>query len=171
MTGEAGLSVFTIAPGSLFLVTFADRLLAGDLVPSIGPSADPLSLSAATIYVPSRRSARALEEVLAQRAGKGALLLPRILPLGDPAEIEERLPGFDMAEPPPLPEAVSDLDRRLQLMKLIDLWRRQLDLAQFGLAEGEVFQVARSRLDAFALAGDLAALIDEMIIERADWAR
>ena len=50
--------VFTIHPGANFLSTFADRLIAGDIVPVIRAPLDPLALSSATIYVPTRRAAR-----------------------------------------------------------------------------------------------------------------
>jgi ATP-dependent helicase/nuclease subunit B len=166
------LHLYTIAAGTPFLQTFAKRLLSGDIVPSITQDCDPLVLSAATIYVPSRRAARALEEVLASLMDGKVMLLPRILPLGDPAEIEERLPVFDGPSPTePLPDAVSDLERRLYLMRLIDAWRVTLSPQMLQLEEGESFLVAKSRADAFALSGNLSALIDEMIIERADWAK
>jgi ATP-dependent helicase/nuclease subunit B len=161
---------FTISAGTPFLQTFAERLLAGNIVPSITPDCDPLILAEATIYVPSRRAARGLEEALSGLMGGKALLLPRILPLGDPAEIEERLPVFDGPQPAiALPEAVSDLERRLYLMRLIDAWRLSLSPQGLQLEDSESFLVAKSRADAFALSGNLAALIDEMIIERADW--
>jgi ATP-dependent helicase/nuclease subunit B len=165
------LAVHTIAAGAPFLEVLADQLIGGNLIAAIGPEADPLALSRATIYVPSRRSARALEEAFARCSGERALLMPRILPLGDPAEIEERLPAFEGGIAPLIPEAAGDLDRRLELMRLIDQWRLTLSRARLKLADDEYFEVARSRADAFALAGDLANLIDEMIIERADWGR
>ena len=45
----------------------------------------------ATIYVPTRRAARALAAELARATGRHSLLLPRILPLG---ALEETEPGL-----------------------------------------------------------------------------
>ena len=176
--------LFSIPPGVPFLATLVDALMNGTLVPAISSTSDPLLLASATIYVPSRRSARVLEEVLANRMSGMAMLMPRILPLGDPAEIEDRIVPIDLADAAlALPEAIDDLSRRLVLMQWIDRWRAAIDslLRRNQTAQGdrpardalldvhELFQVAATRRDAFALAGDLAVLIDEMTIEGANW--
>jgi len=56
--------VFTIPPGAPFLATLADALVSGRLVEGFG--GDPLAMSAATIYLPTRRAARALAALLAE---------------------------------------------------------------------------------------------------------
>src|SRR5687768_8004797 len=70
--------VFSIPPGSPFLPTLVDSLLDGRL--AVGPLAD------ATIYLPTRRAARALTALLAERGERKAQLLPRIVPLGEAEE-------------------------------------------------------------------------------------
>ncbi|RWC85532.1 MAG: hypothetical protein EOS32_32460, partial [Mesorhizobium sp.] len=52
--------VFSIPPGAPFLPTLAEALLAGRLVPGFRFEGDPLALADVTLYVPTRRAARAL---------------------------------------------------------------------------------------------------------------
>ncbi|HEY6578144.1 MAG TPA: hypothetical protein VIY09_02375, partial [Rhizomicrobium sp.] len=68
--------LYTIPAG----VPFADTLARG-LIAQLGAERDPLALSAATVYLPTRRSVRALGESFA-RVLNGAALLPDIRPLG-----------------------------------------------------------------------------------------
>ncbi|RUY77038.1 hypothetical protein, partial [Mesorhizobium sp. M7A.F.Ca.CA.001.10.2.1] len=79
--------VFSIPPGAPFLPTLAEALLAGRLVPGFRFDGDPLALADVTIYVPTRRAARALRGVfvdsLAARGGGGSAILPVIRPLGE----------------------------------------------------------------------------------------
>ena len=74
--------LFTIAPGAPFLPTFARALLAGDILPTVSAARGPLALADTTIYVPTRRAARALISQLAGFVDSGAVLLPKIRPLG-----------------------------------------------------------------------------------------
>ncbi|MDB5640892.1 MAG: double-strand break repair protein AddB, partial [Hyphomicrobiales bacterium] len=74
--------VLTIHPGAPFLATFAQKLLDGAVVSGIGPGMAPLDFAAATIYVPTRRAARALSSELIRRLPGPAVLLPKIVPLG-----------------------------------------------------------------------------------------
>ena len=81
--------VFTIPPGVPFLATLAEALIGGQLVPGWPDPTDPLSLAQGTVYLPTRRAARALAVLLAERAagrGSGTILLPRIVPLGETAD-------------------------------------------------------------------------------------
>ena len=61
-------------------------MLDGDLPAPGGPKPDPLTLPLITIYLPTRRAARALREAFLAEAKGDALLLPRIRALGDPDE-------------------------------------------------------------------------------------
>ena len=67
----------------------AEAIFAGTLVPGWPVAGDPLSLSEGTIFVPTRRAARSLAALIAERIPDGAVLLPRIVPLGDVDEAEE----------------------------------------------------------------------------------
>jgi ATP-dependent helicase/nuclease subunit B len=167
--------LFSINAGQNFLDTLARSLMSGEILPGFTSLADPFALARVTIYLPSLRAARALEEHFALSIGREAVLLPKIVPLGDPVEIE--LKSLVASSSSKLPEAIDDLSRRLILMQLIDRWRRLIEAnlrkgnKGLHLLETEMFQVAASRSDAFGLAGDLASLLDEMIIDEVDWHR
>ncbi|RWH51018.1 MAG: double-strand break repair protein AddB, partial [Mesorhizobium sp.] len=75
--------VFSIPPGAPFLPTLAEALLSGRLVPDFRFDGDPLALADATIYVPTRRAARALRGVFVDRLGSRSAILPVIRPLGE----------------------------------------------------------------------------------------
>lgn len=171
--------VFTIHPGAPFLATFADKLLSGAVVDAIGPHTPPLGFAAATIYVPTRRAARALSSELIARLPGPAVLLPKIVPLGHLESIETGL-LFDVGEGPVegVPDAMSAIERRMILMRLVHGWAKQLAYAITHVDGGEIrtdkseaLLVARAPAQAWHLAGDLAALIDEMIVEDADWTK
>ncbi|WP_158810218.1 double-strand break repair protein AddB [Beijerinckia sp. L45] len=173
-------TVFTISPAQPFLETFVAALLRGDVIPGYAPKDDPLELASATIYVPTQRAARALADTFLHQLGGASALLPRILPLGALESTETPLLFAD-PEPAiaglPLPPAASAIWRRLKLATLIQAWAKAIHGAlrsvdKHGTADtddSEAFRVATSTVDAFHLAGDLAALIDEMQIEDVQW--
>ena len=74
--------IFTIGPTRPFLDVLARALIDGRLVPGFS-AADPLALASATILVPTRRAARALQLALLDAMGARAILVPRIRPIGD----------------------------------------------------------------------------------------
>lgn len=90
--------LFTIPPGADFL-----KSLAAGLTSALPAKADPAALSKAVIYVPNRRSARALALELYRAGGETALILPDIRALGDletddaPSGAEEALAGLGPA--------------------------------------------------------------------------
>src|SRR5580693_8969923 len=83
--------VFTIPASVPFLPTLVRALVDGALVPGFAPSADPLALTAATLYLPTRRACRLARDVFLNELGGAAALLPRIVPLG---HIDEDEIGF-----------------------------------------------------------------------------
>src|SRR5918995_3300172 len=104
--------VFTIPAGAPFLPTLADALSRGGIL----DGGDPGALAEATIYLPTRRAARALATLLAGQGDGRAQLLPRIVPLGeaDDAEFEmagaaedAAFEGAEMLAPP-----IAPLERR-----------------------------------------------------------
>jgi ATP-dependent helicase/nuclease subunit B len=146
--------VFTIAADLPFL----DTLVSGLVAESGG---EPLALARQTILLPTRRAARALGEAfLRQSAGK-ALLLPRLVPVGDVdaeeigllAAAGEGLGGFD------IPPAVPALQRQLLLTKLVLAW---------GRARGSGPLTAGQ---AAPLAQELARFLDEVETEGGDFTR
>ena len=187
---HAAPRVFTIPPGAPFLQTLSDALLDGVLVPDFSRDAGPLGLAAATIYVPTRRSARALGAVMASRLGGASALLPRIVPLGalDDTELlfEEPDPsgtaldaGFGAEFGAGLPVALSPIHRRMILTRLILAWGRAVRHAIVAVEPDgrratkaeEPLLVATSPADAWHLSGELATLIDELAIENVEWHR
>src|SRR5688572_24962506 len=78
--------LYTIPPSAPFLTTLARAVLSGDLPFPGGARPHPLLLPLTTIYLPTRRAARALREAFLAQAGSDALLLPRIRALGDADE-------------------------------------------------------------------------------------
>jgi ATP-dependent helicase/nuclease subunit B len=169
MSGQIAPRVLSIPPGLPFLSTLADALLSGRLVPGFAFDEDPLRLSDATIFVPTRRSARALRSVFVDRLGKRSAILPVIRPLGDFDEDaalfeSDRLDGIDMAPP------VGALDRLLLLAPLVQAWKGRLPAHVAAMFEEEVV-VPASLADCIWLARDLATLMDEVETEGADWAK
>lgn len=170
--------VFNIATGAPFLPTLADALLAGRLVPGFPDAADPLSLSRATIYLPTRRAARALATLLAERFAPRPVLLPNLVPLGDvdDAEMAVSTDGDAGSQPfvaPALAATIApplgDTERRLILTRLVLAWARAVDRALLRLDEREPLLVPASPADALALAGDLARLMDSLTTEGVPW--
>ncbi|WP_395665529.1 double-strand break repair protein AddB [Methylocella sp.] len=178
-------NVFSIAPGAPFLKTFARSFLEGRVVAGFSAALGPLALADATIYTPTRRAARALADEFSRLQPGRATLLPRILPLAALEETETELmfeagapfdegEGADIFAPPP---AVGALDRRMRLAELILAWARALRgaIVKIGADGAKICDdsepplVATSAVDAFALSGDLARLIDELAIEDVEW--
>ncbi|PNG27156.1 double-strand break repair protein AddB [Methylocella silvestris] len=177
-------NVFTIAPGAPFLRTFAGAFLNGDVVEGFCSSENPLELADVTIYVPTRRAARALTDEFTRALPAKAVLLPRILPLGALDESETELLFEDgganeFSSPLEPPLAIGEIDRRMQLAELCLSWSRLLRhaIVRVGADGARVFDERESLLvgataaDAWGLSGDLARLIDELIIEDIDWGR
>src|SRR5215217_6165684 len=105
------LSVFTIPSHR----SFADALAAG-LIDRFGK--DPLELARGRILLPNNRAVRAVTEAFVRASG-GGLLLPRLIPIGDP-ELDERVGGaLDPIADQPVPRAIDPLDRLLTLASVL----------------------------------------------------
>ncbi len=174
--------LFSVPAGAPFLTTLAGALLEGTLIPGFPDASDPLALSAARIFVPTRRAAKALASEIARRQGTAAIL-PQILPLGSLAEGDDSnlfdpvsFDDFGLAD---ARESISELDRRLVLTKLILNWGSAIRHAICHIDENgrkivddtEMFAVLKAPGQAFYLARELATLIDEILIEGVAWER
>ncbi|MBI3515903.1 MAG: double-strand break repair protein AddB [Proteobacteria bacterium] len=171
--------MFSIPPGVPFVDALALTLLDGSLfaraaaAPPTQPreqgwcggcergdqDSDPLALTRTTVLLPTRRACRALRDAFLRAGDGAALLLPRLMPLGDVDidEIELRSDeptdetfAGDAALPPALPGV-----------------RRQLLLARLIFADG----LADDADQAAQLARELARLLDQVATERLDFAR
>ena len=172
--------LFSIAAGAPFLATLSRALLEGALFPELPAPGGVFALADATIYLPTQRAAREFSRELVRQSGGRALILPRIAPLGafEPNEERRAFEEFKEFAPGPKP-AVRELTRRLCLARLTRAWASNLRGAMRSIDasgkvhfdESEPALVGASPAQAFHLAGDLAALIDDMIIEGVAWER
>lgn len=159
--------VLTIPPGAAFLPELADAFLNGGIIAGFRHEGDPLALADATIYVPTRRAARELRSAFVDRLGGRSAILPVIRPLG---EFDEDAAAFAAEGPAALDLAppLSDIERILHLAPLVRAWKSRVPAHVAALYEEGVV-VPASAGDAIWLARDLAALMDEVETEGADW--
>src|SRR5215470_3272737 len=96
--------------------SFADALAAG-LIARFGK--EPLGLAKGRILLPNNRAVRAVTEAFVRASGNG-LLLPRLIPVGDP-ELDERIGGAldPIGEGEPLPPAIDSTERLLRLASIV----------------------------------------------------
>lgn len=156
MTGPAAKrpAVYSIPTG----VPFADALADGILA-RFGPGldADPARLADATVLLPTRRACRALRDAFLRVAGnRGAVLLPRLLPLGDMDEEELLLAGA-------FEEPLAGPDGGLGLAPAVPRLHRQFRLARLILARADTDETPDQ---AVRLAQELARLLDQFHTER-----
>ena len=126
--------------------SFADSLATG-LIAKFG--SDPLGLASGRILLPNNRAVRTVTEAFVRVSGSG-LLLPRLIPIGDP-ELDERVGGaLDPADDiEPAPSAIDPLERMAMLAALVR-------------------KPEESAAEALRLAAELARTIDALIIEEVD---
>jgi ATP-dependent helicase/nuclease subunit B len=163
--------LFTIPSSAPFLHTLLTELIEGRLIPGFPDSDDPLSLAQATLYLPTRRACRLAHNLFLDVLAADAVILPRIAAIGDVDEDEfvfaqaahDAFPDTVLA----MPEALGALERRLLLTRLILTWASAPEVRT---ATG-VPLVANNATTAFALAGDLAKLLDDMTTRGVSWDR
>jgi ATP-dependent helicase/nuclease subunit B len=132
---------------------FAETLAKG-LIARLNPNDDPLALSRATIYLPTRRAARNFADVFARVLG-GSALLPQMKPLGDADEDEFLFDtaSDDISFPPP----IAPMRRQLRLAALVREFRKTDGSLTFAQAA--------------SLASGLAQFFDEAQTQRVDLAK
>uniref|UniRef100_A0A9E7ZXF3 Double-strand break repair protein AddB n=1 Tax=Bosea sp. NBC_00436 TaxID=2969620 RepID=A0A9E7ZXF3_9HYPH len=157
------LNLFSIPVGAPFLEVLAQAMLDGRLGPVHDP-ADPAAMARTTLYLPTRRAARAFAAILAGKLGGKPLLLPRIVPLGDVDEAETALIGAGAWAEGHVPP-IAPLERRMLLTQLVDAWGRTANRKHLRLDPSEPALVPATLAEAYGLAGDLAALLDQMQTE------
>jgi ATP-dependent helicase/nuclease subunit B len=171
MAAGRGARVFTIAPSVPFLPTLVRALIDGRLVPGFPASDDPLALTVATLYLPTRRACRLARDVFLDTLGRNAALLPRIRPIGDIDEDElafaDAAAGALAETALDLPPTLGPLERRLLLARLVLQWASSTELH----GAGGTPLVAHSPAAALRLADDLARLIDDMTTRQVPWHR
>lgn len=125
--------------------SFADALAAG-MIARFGKN--PLGLARGRILLPNNRAVRSVSDAFVRASGRG-LLLPRLIPVGDP-ELDERIGGSLDPLGNPVPPAIDPAERLLTLASLV---------GGEGSAEG------------LRLAADLARTLDALLIEEIPPAR
>jgi ATP-dependent helicase/nuclease subunit B len=120
--------------------SFADALVAG-LIHRF--ARDPLALANGRILLPNNRAVRTLTEAFVRASGSG-LILPRLIPIGDP-ELEERIGGaLDPIDDEDIPPAIDPLARLLTLGSIVP---------------------GQSSAEKLRLAADLARTLDALLVE------
>jgi ATP-dependent helicase/nuclease subunit B len=136
-------NVFTIPASAPFAETLAKGLIA-----KLDPARkDPMALSTATVWLPTRRAVREFPEVFARIMG-GAALLPQMHALGDVDEDELIFANEDNLEFPP---AIAPMRRQMLLARLVRKTNPDLTFAQ-----------------AASLSASLAKFLDELQTQRID---
>ncbi len=125
---------------------FADALAHG-LIEQFGHG--PLGLAQGIILVPSNRGAIAIQDAFIRRSEKG-LLLPRLVPVGDPDLGEHIGAALDPIDAQPIPPAVDPLERQFILARLLQ------KSGKFGSRQGA---------QAMRMAADLGRVLDQLAIE------
>jgi ATP-dependent helicase/nuclease subunit B len=140
-------AVYTIPPHR----AFADALAAG-LIARFGGR--ETGLAEGLVLVPNNRAARAIADAFVRRS-EGGLLLPRLVPVGDP-ELDERIGGAlePLGEGDPIPPAIDPIERLFLLARLVQQEMEGIDAAE-----------------ALRLAEDLARTLDQLLVEEVEPAR
>jgi ATP-dependent helicase/nuclease subunit B len=157
------LALFSIPAGAPFLDVLAQAMLDG-VFGRIHDPADPAAMARATLYLPTRRAARAFAACLSAKLDGQALLLPRIVPLGDVDEAETALIGAGGWADSRL-GPIDPLRRRMLLTTLVEAWGRSANRSHLKLDPAEPALVPGTLAEAHGLAGDLAALLDQLQTE------
>jgi ATP-dependent helicase/nuclease subunit B len=130
----------------------AHRAFADALVGGLMRGRDVAQLARGMILLPNNRAVRAVTEAFVRASG-GGLLLPRLVPLGDPDLGEAVGAALDTAdEDDPPPPAVAPYARRMILARLVGEERAHA---------GQPVPAA----EAVRLAGDLAHTLDQLLVE------
>ena len=158
--------VWTIRAGQPFAERFVRELLA-----RAHPSRD---LADTIVLVPTNRAARTLARAFVREAHPQAVLLPRILPLGELGEEEFRL-GWDEATGegrenlvPELKPAIGPVHRQLLLTRLVASMRRERTgggLAEAARLANELGSLLDSLQNQNVSLDDLQALVEDDLAE------
>src|SRR5262245_55117150 len=115
------MRVFSVPVSVPFLRSVVAALIDGRLVEGFEARSNPARLADATLYLPTRRAMRLAREVFLDELQTDAVILPRIVALGDIDEDEliftDEAETFGSAEPLDVPPKLSELDRRLTLAR------------------------------------------------------
>src|ERR1700737_1846340 len=147
-----------------FLRTVIAALVDGRLVEGFAARAHPASMAQATLFLPTRRAGRMAREIFLDELRGDAVVLPRIVALGDIDEDElafsEETEQFGGVAPLEIPPRLAELERRLTLATLVAAWAKSPVSAPL---------VVGGPASTLALATDLARLMDDMVTRGVGW--
>src|SRR6202453_3644478 len=122
------MRIFSVPVSAPFLRSIIAALIDGRLVDGFEARVHPEKLAQATLYLPTRRAGRMAREIFLDELKTDAVVLPRIVALGDIDEDE--LAFAEEAEPyggraqMDIPPKLSEMDRRLTLARLVGAWAK-----------------------------------------------
>jgi ATP-dependent helicase/nuclease subunit B len=158
------MRVFSVPVSVPFLRALIAALVDGRLVDGFEARARPEHLAQATLYLPTRRAGRMAREIFLDVLKTDAVVLPRIVALGDIDEDElafaEEFEQYGGAAPLDIPPKLGELERRLTLARLVAAWAKTPVSAPL---------VVGGPASTLALAGDLARLMDDMVTRGVGW--
>ena len=158
------MRVVTVPLSVPFLRSVIAALIDGRLVGGFAARANPAKLADATLYLPTRRAVRVAREVFLDELKTDAVVLPRIVALGDIDEDElifaEEAEQFAATAPLDIPPRLGELARRLTLARLVAAWAKGPVLAPL---------VVGGAASTLSLACDLARLMDDMVTRGLSW--
>jgi ATP-dependent helicase/nuclease subunit B len=164
--------IYTVPAGRPFLTELTQALLAGNLPVPGGARPGPFELSDVTLFLPTRRATRSLQEAFLRASSGAALLLPTIKPIFGAAEelnVSESIDDIARGEG----RAIGEIERQLALAMLVLRWSEAEHRDNSSETDIELYAPAAARTAAQAanLARELARLMDSMEIEDVDFGR
>jgi ATP-dependent helicase/nuclease subunit B len=158
------MRVFSVPASVPFLRAVVAAFVDGRLIEGFEARAHPERLAEATLYLPTRRAGRLVREVFLHELNTQAVLLPRIVALGDIDEDElafaEEADSLGGKASLDIPPQLGELERRLTLARLVAMWAKSPVSAPL---------VVGGPASTLALAGDLARLMDDMVTRGVKW--
>src|SRR6202051_3465586 len=116
------MRVFSVPVSAPFLRTVIAALADGRLIDGFKPRGRPADLAQATLYLPTRPAGRMAREIFLDELNTDAVMLPRIVALGDIDEDElafaEQAEPYGGAAPLEVPPDLARLEGPLGLAKL-----------------------------------------------------
>src|SRR3954471_16158880 len=158
------MRVFSVPVSVPLLRAVIGALVDGSLVEGFEAREQPERLAQAMLYLPTRRAGRMAREIFLDELKADAVVLPRIVALGEIDEDElaftEEAENFGGGAPLDIPPRLGDLERRLTLATLVAAWAKTPVSAPL---------VVGGPASTLALAGDQARLMDDMVTRGVGW--
>jgi ATP-dependent helicase/nuclease subunit B len=150
--------IYTIPPDQPFLAALAKGLLRES-------GGDPAVLARHTILLPTRRAVRAMGDAFLRASDGRALLLPRLMPVGDLDADELSLLGDEGEDGDiGIPPAVPELRRILMLTRLVLRWGRVEGTGPMTPGQAAPLAAALARfLDEVQVAGGKLAELETLV--------